>query len=202
MNKIFPEEDFLVFDQKETLNWTRPHSGLFCPVGNALRFSSLENVQNGSSVGVEETVWVFPKKTLSFKEPIPGDWLIDPQNVRWTISKVQDLSARNCWKCTAVNLLRHFQLTETLDLYRPRWQLDASGAPFPEYFLFRPGIPAKILPPTHEDACEIHIAEPETPIFYRDCFMTPTNQMFRVVEIKPAAVWSEVSKIFCKEVTQ
>lgn len=199
MISFSPDEDFLIFDRKEALTWARPLSGFSASIEEALRLSCLDQISKTSPEGVAEGIWVFPKKFL-MEIPIPGDWLVDSSGIRWTISEVRDFSIRNCWKCFAVNLLKHFCLCDVLDVYRPQWSLDESGVPVSSYRLSRPGIPVRILPPGTNGEVEIRFSDPELALFQYDRLETPTNRVFQVIEFRAASAWNEVSKVFCQEV--
>ncbi|MDO4629806.1 MAG: hypothetical protein Q4C70_11540 [Planctomycetia bacterium] len=211
-----PPHDFPIFDRTETLTWHRPCSEFSAEIPAALRLSTVQSVSPSSPSEEDEAIWVFPKHALSAETPVPGDFLADTHQDRWIITKIQNYSVRDCWKCTAVHLLRHFGLKDLLDVYRPCWSLDENGVPVPEYHLFRPGIPAKIVPPEigsrtdfktgsetsfkTDSEIEIHVVAPELILFPRDQLVTPFGQIFRVLQFRPARSWSEVSKIFCQEI--
>lgn len=199
MVSFFPYEDFFIFDKKESLIWARPLSGYSASIEKALRLSRMEQISTALPEGKTEGTWVFPKKFL-METPIPGDWLVDFSGTRWTISEVQDLSSRGCWKCLAVNLLKRFGLCNVVDIYRPQWELDKSGVPIPQYRLSRPRVPARILPVGTDSNIEIHFSDPELAIFKHDRLETPKNRVFQALEFQPATVWTEVSKVFCQEV--
>lgn len=202
MPSFSPENDFFVFDLKAPLTWHRPGGYATIQIPGALRLADVQSLASETtSVEKNEAVWIFSKGSLPDEAPIPGDLLVDAQKVRWTISEVQNLQRRGSWKCSVVNLMRHFDLRDLLDVYRPLWTLDENGAPFPEYRLSRPGIPGKILKSGTNSQIEIQFAEPELNLAYRDCLMTPSNQAFRVLEFHPAANWQEVSRAICVEVT-
>ncbi len=203
-----PPQDFPIFDRTETLTWHRPCSEFSAEIPTALRLSTVQSVSPSAPTEEDEAVWVFPKHALSAEAPIPGDFLADTHQNRWMITKIQNYSVRDCWKCTAVHLLRHFGLKDLLDVYRPCWSLDENGVPVPEYRLFRPGIPAKIVQSEigsrtsskTDSEIEIHITEPELILFPRDQLVTPFGRIFRVLQFCPARSWAEVSKIFCQEI--
>ncbi len=195
-----PPHDFPIFDRTETLTWRRPYSEFSTEIPVALRLSTVQSVSPSTPTEEDEAVWVFPKHALSDETPIPGDFLVDAHQNRWIIVKIQNYSVRDCWKCTAVHLLRHFGLKDLIDVYRPRWSLDENGVPVPEYRLFRPGIPAKIVPRETDSEIEIHVVDPELILFPRDQLIAPFNRIFHVLQFRPARSWAEVSKIFCQEI--
>ncbi len=194
MNYI-PEMDFLVFDNKESLTWLRPLNGNTCTIPEALRLSTLACINAVSSTEKNESYWIFPQSSMNGTTPIPGDVLIDSGGVRWTISDVLNMRSTSCWKCSAVNLMARWNLEDTVDQYRPVWDVDEDGVPFPNYQLWRPGILAKFVPLENERQMEIHIPDPTVRLRYRDCLMTSDNRAFRVLEYHPSATWMELSKV-------
>lgn len=196
-----PEKDFLVFDHTEEITWRRPQSGRSETISEALRLSRLACLRSDSAAEKDEVQWLFQKSALNGMPLIPGDRLVDSAGVCWSVFEVQDLHSSGCWKCVAVNPMARWDLTDLLDLYRPVWEVDENGFPFPKYDLSRPGIPAKLIPGKNEKEMEIHFAEPSLKLRYRDCFVTADNRAFRVLEFQPAATLRELSKALATVVT-
>ena len=187
------ENDFLmIVDKCETLKWLRPQSDVEVTIANAVRMSDVSELQTNTSER-ETACWIFPKSLINNEIPFAGDILLDGNHHSWRIDDVEHRRRVGCWKCTATNLTLRHRLEERVEWYRPHWILNENGTSFPEYHLERPGIPARIVP-IENGKFEIFFVSQDLNITYRDCFMTPDNRGFRVLEFYPAQSWSELSR--------
>ena len=211
MNSFTPEEDFpQIVDKTEAIRLTRFGSDLNISIHTAFRRRPrISQRKDIVSERRQEYAWVFSDVSCCVKgcyvTPLPGDRLRDSANTVWTILTVTHLSKVGCWECRALDTRLLHGLDTWVDFYAAAWEPDALGVPTPRYELKFAGLNAKIIPlKTVADEkfpfgkAEIYFEEPINPSL-EDCFVTPDQRRFCVLEFHPDISPGNISRCVTRE---
>lgn len=211
MNTFTPEEDFSrITDKTETVRLTRFGSDLNISIPKAFRRRPrISQTKDVVSERRQEYVWIFSDVSCCMKgvyvSPIPGDHLRDSANTVWTILTVTHLSKVGCWECRTLDTRLLHDLDTWVDFYAAAWEPDALGIPMLRYELKFSGLNAKIIPMkiTDREKCpfeksEIYFEEPINPS-PEDCFVTPDQRRFYVLEFHPDTTPGNISRCVTRE---
>ncbi len=143
-----PSDDFAaVTDGLVPVTVMRPGSSARTDVAGALRQAvrAREIDQSPGRFESGDVVWHLPAAELP-EPPQPGDVILDPDGVRWTVLDVRHRVLGSRWRCVARNLALFHGLDDYVDIEKAGYTKGSGGADEVAWHVWRAGLRARIEP--------------------------------------------------------
>jgi hypothetical protein len=104
-----------------------------------------KQVASGGRNKAADVAWHLPVAELP-ESPQMGDWIVDGDRGRWTITEVRRTTLGTRWRCTARNVAIAFGLDDTISVLKATYAKGPGGAAEPTWRVWKTGVRAAIQP--------------------------------------------------------